>query len=283
MKLKKGLLIIAAMCAVMAPTQLKAWSITGHNVIAYIAEQYLTDEAKQSCYHYLNHSLPHYSSWMDRWRYHPDYVHTSRWHAIGVVDEKFNLGPADKYGDGADYRHEPIEGDYLLAQLDRIISELKNHHNIPRERVELNLKLLIHMVGDMHCPVHTFYADKAQILGRLQSDLKHKGKPRRVHMLWDCLPETLYKDWYCEDFHKHLCTHSEKERKQLCQGTPLEWIKQMTPDYRGIYDLVDPDVDFRDTPQANKEKMQRLCNRQLALGGYRMAHILNTIFKNNAK
>ena len=269
------------MCAAIVPAQVKAWSITGHGTIAYIAEQYLTDEAKQSCYHYLNHALPYHSSWMDRWRYHPDYVYTSRWHAVGVIDEKFNLGPADKYGDGADYRHEPIEGDHIIAQLDRIIAELKNHRNLPREQVELNLKLLIHMAGDLHCPVHTFYADKAEILGRLQADLKFKGESRRVHMLWDTMPESLYSEWTCEDFHKHLCTHSDKERKDICKGSPFEWLKQMTPDYRGIYDLVDPDVDLCYTPQANKEKMQRLCNRQLAWAGYRLAHILNTVFENN--
>ena len=60
--------IAAAVLAVAAIMPAKGWNNVGHSVIAYIAEQHLTPEAKEKCRGYLHHTLPYYASWMDYWR-----------------------------------------------------------------------------------------------------------------------------------------------------------------------------------------------------------------------
>lgn len=72
--------IAAAVLAVAAIMPAKGWNGVGHSVIAYIAEQHLTPEAKEKCRGYLHHTLPYYASWMDYWRNCPGFEATSKTH-----------------------------------------------------------------------------------------------------------------------------------------------------------------------------------------------------------
>ena len=67
-----------------------AWSRTGHDAIAYIAECNLTPKAKKTIEKYLDgKSIVYYASWMDEYRKTPEYGNTTNWH-LTAVDEQFN-------------------------------------------------------------------------------------------------------------------------------------------------------------------------------------------------
>ena len=68
-----------------------AWANVGHAVIAHKAEELLSPEVKEKCYHYLHASLAFHASWMDQWRYIDPYKETSNWHTIFVENEKWKL------------------------------------------------------------------------------------------------------------------------------------------------------------------------------------------------
>lgn len=54
-----------------------AWNRTGHEAIAYIAEQHLTPSAKAAIEKYLDgRSIVYYAAWMDQQHEHIPYKHT---------------------------------------------------------------------------------------------------------------------------------------------------------------------------------------------------------------
>ena len=138
--MKHKFLLILTAATLLASSSAKAWGGFGHTLIAYTAEQYLTPEAKAKCEQYLGHSVPYCASWMDYWRAVPPYTESTHWH-VCRADENNNL-IQDK--------------DRCAAlQIMRICKELKNYKKLPTEQVDISLKLLIHMVGDMHCTSFT--------------------------------------------------------------------------------------------------------------------------------
>ncbi|MBR5807179.1 MAG: S1/P1 Nuclease, partial [Alistipes sp.] len=73
-------IILLALIATMSVQKAMAWATWGHHVTAYIAEKHLTPEAKAKCEHYLQHSLPHFSSWQDYWRNSHPFKEITHWH-----------------------------------------------------------------------------------------------------------------------------------------------------------------------------------------------------------
>lgn len=53
-----------------------------------------------------------------------------------------------------------------MRQLTRAIERLRNYRELSDSTVNVNLKYVIHLVGEMHCPGHIYFADPA---GRLDA------------------------------------------------------------------------------------------------------------------
>ena len=60
----KSLLVVVA--TMFITERALAWANVGHAVIAHKAEELLTPEVKEKCYHYLRASLAYHASWMDQ-------------------------------------------------------------------------------------------------------------------------------------------------------------------------------------------------------------------------
>lgn len=50
------------------------------------------------------------------------------------------------------------DGD-AVRQLTRAIERLRNYRELSDSTVNVNLKYVIHLVGEMHCPGHIYFAD----------------------------------------------------------------------------------------------------------------------------
>ena len=96
-------IIIAAMSAIMllSSTSAFGWGQKGHDVVAAIAEQHLTPEAKAKCRYYLKHTLPFYASWMDHWRSVPEFRSVNTPHSIAAMPDGANLDWSGKPNGGA--------------------------------------------------------------------------------------------------------------------------------------------------------------------------------------
>ena len=264
--MKKTLSIIAlALVAIMSVQSAKAWGGWGHHITTYIAEKHLTEEANEKCRHYLNQRLPHYSSWQDYWRHSDPFKETSYWHS-SYVDKNYNIvGYKGNITRDATY------------QIERIVKEMEKgkYKQMSDSLVAVKLKLLIHMVPDMHCPCHIGYAKE---LGLKGGSIYVNGKKVGRHKFWDGAPMRMHPKWKADRFVQAYDTYSVKQQKKICKGTPTKWGVQNARKMVKIYHIWEPGTEFKELSKEQRQQIDDILREQLAYGGYRLANILNQIF-----
>lgn len=285
--MKKVIISLMALVAICSAQTASAWGGWAHKLIATIAETHLTPEAKAQTEKYLGSPIYDHATWMDKvplWNKKriPGWEQTSWWHMCTVDrvgKKKFAL--SDKRGSNGD-------GD-LYPNLVKCVENLKNYRNLTDSAVMINLKCVIHMVGDMHCPCHIYYTEFEDCFSRKingkryrrhdQMYVYYNGKKTTSHRVWDGL--SIREIWpeYGTDyelFRAALDKTSPKKQAKMCKGTIEEWVLQNAKDCRYIYDLVKPN------DHIDREFLldnQKLSKQQCLRASYRLAYILNECFK----
>ena len=238
-----------------------AWGQKGHDVTACIAERYLTRKAARQVRRVLNGSSAVYvSNWMDNASHTPQYAHTKTWHY-------FNIAP-----DGALETTERLpEGDVLRA-VTELTAQLKSGRLDSGEE-ETALRMLIHLVGDMHCPMHLGHAED---LGGNLCKVRFFGRDTNLHSVWDTdLVEAAHRWSYTEWAAQLDNGLSKADCGQIASGTPEEWVRETHALCRRIY---------ADTPGGTAisydyiSEYAPLVERQFLRGGLRLARLLNEIY-----
>ena len=158
------LLLFAAALSLSASEPARAWGREGHETIAKIAERNLTKRAKKRIEKYLGgHSVVYYAKWMDEYRQTPEYAFTNDWHTAPV-------GADLRYGDEL---LKPGKGNAVYG-LELAIRNLRDYRSLTDSAVAVNLKYVIHLVGDMHCPAHIKYTTHNTKYDVLFEDKYHK-------------------------------------------------------------------------------------------------------------
>ena len=271
MKKKQQLTLVLILVMLLSVPQAYAWNSLGHATIGHIADRNLTPKARKMCSKYLGHSLAYYASWLDEWRYSHEYHHTARWHAVGVKDGK--LVPGQLAGDVADFLAPLTMDDHGVARLAQLQDALKNYRKLSDSAVVVNLKCIIHMVGDMHCPSHVFYDGQKQFV------MKENGEEIRFHGYQDRAYARFNKGRSADQFYDKYCRLTKEEIAELCKGDMESWVKQNEPIFRECYPLLSPTIDYKDLPEQNKLRMKEITDQLHRDAGYRLAHIINQIFK----
>ena len=286
MKLK--ITILAMFVMAFSAQSVSAWGTLGHRTIATIAENHLTPEAKAATDKYLNGSLTSVALWMDRtasWNkkrksYIPGWDLTSVWHTL-VVDEKCRPSSTTT----------PKGSGKLVPGLKMCVENLKNYRNLTDSAVVVNLKCVIHMLGDMHCPTHIYFlefpdcfpgpkdANGKRRPARDRINVYYKDKKMTYHSFWDGVgiseiyPEHS-KDYkfYAEKFGKA----SPKQKAKACKGDIDDWVYDSAKSCRPVYNNVKAgDHLDRDFILLYSKITQKQCLK----AGCRLAHILNECFK----
>ena len=138
--MKKTLFLLSA-ALILCFDSAFGWGKMGHDAIAYIAECHLTPKAKKTIEKYIGTSIVHYASWMDAYRFEPQYAHTSLWHTAWVDDN-------DEY----DPTRKP-DGNAIKG-IEDTMELLRDYKSLDDSTVVVSIKYLVHLVGDMHCPTH---------------------------------------------------------------------------------------------------------------------------------
>ncbi|MBQ5635627.1 MAG: S1/P1 nuclease [Alistipes sp.] len=247
--------------AMVTAYQAKAWNNVGHASIAYIAEQHLTPEAKEQCRKYLKHALPYYASWMDYWRNCKGFEETSSWHGVPVA---------------ANNKHYKSESRNAAVQIERICKKMRKYEKLKDSLVCDNLKYLIHMVGDMHCPSHSKYVDEPAFK---QGRFILNGKKYKFHTFWDGSIGFYHKGMSCDEIQRKYDTLSSEEIAEICKGTPSDWAYVNAVEMRESHQLINSDTDYDELADEQKDRIRQIAVQQMLRGGYRLAHVLNEIFK----
>ena len=268
---RRLLTLVLLFVALFSVTSAYGWNSAGHATIGHIADQNLTPKARKMCGKYLGHSLAYYASWLDRWRYSEEYHHTARWHAVGVKDGK--LIPGELVGDISIFRAPLTPDEHGVARMEQMLTALKDYRNMTDSAVAVNLKCLIHMVGDMHCPGHVFYD------GQKQFEFKENGKNMRFHGYFDKAFPRFHKGKTADQFYDGYRRLTKAEIEELCKGDMESWVRAAEPTFRECYTLLSPTIDYKDLPEQNKTRMKEIADRLMVEAGYRLAEVMNRIFK----
>lgn len=146
------------------------WGITGHHTIGLIAQKHLSKKARKKLRTLLKHeSLAVISVWMDEERANPKYKHTFDWHWVDI--------PADKTYETSE---KNPNGD-IIETINRLIDELEKG-GLSEEQEIINLKMLVHLVGDLHMPLHVGTGKDA---GGNYRKVRWFGDDTNLHTVWD--------------------------------------------------------------------------------------------------
>ena len=242
-------------------TPVFGWGGKGHYVIASIAEVHLKGKAKKEVRKLLGgHTMVYYATWMDEIRYDSIYAHTASWHYANVDEGK---------------TYETMErqagGDVVTATT-LAIEQLKNK-TLPDSIRSMYLKFLIHLVGDMHCPMH---AGRLVDRGGNDYPVVWKGTKTNLHRVWDDLIIEDAKRWNSIEWATYIDLDiNKKQRQKIEAGSPLDWFKETVALAGDIYKHT---PENQEIPSSYTRKYTPLLEKQFLKAGYRLAGLLNSIF-----
>ena len=272
--MKRIFFAVLAFAVLISVSSAYGWNSAGHCTIGHIADQHLTPKARKMCDKYLGHSLAYYASWMDQWRYSKEYHHTARWHAVGIKDGK--LIPAELVGDISIFRAPLTDDEHGVARMEQMLDALKDYRKMSDSAVVVNLKCLIHMVGDMHCPMH---AGRLSDRGGNDTKVKWFGEKTSMHSVWDSKMIESARRWGYQEWVEQLDRKDKKFIKEITKGTYEEWFMQTVSNAARFYEYVEsmpghnPNLSYKFVFDFSPTLEE--C---LILGGYRLAYVRNTIF-----
>ena len=198
----KKLLLLLLFAGLLNTGSVFGWGREGHETIAKIAERNLTKKAKKRIEKYLGgHSIVYFAKWMDEYRHTPEYKFTNTWHTVPV---------------NAELRYEDsmlATGGNAIYGLEQAIENLKNYRSLTDSAVEVNLKYIIHLVGDMHCPAHIKYTTHDTKYDVLFEDKYHKPHKFPIHSVWDNEIITTTRIWSVSEWADELDRLPKAERQ----------------------------------------------------------------------
>ncbi|MGY3089317.1 hypothetical protein ACVWYF_002357 [Hymenobacter sp. UYAg731] len=151
---KKSVALLALLCA---PFSLLAWGVVGHRAVAKIAENHLSASARREVARMLGHeTMPLVSTWADELRADPQFRDTAPWHYLNVATGLDFAAFVKQLNDPATLAPAaPTNAYTALLQARR---DLKDPQKTAAEKL-VALKFVIHLVGDVHQPLHVGHAE----------------------------------------------------------------------------------------------------------------------------
>ncbi len=150
-------------------SQALAWGPIGHYTIGQIAEWQMRSSTLERVDEVLQReSIAGVGIWMDRIRSDTSYDYTRTWHWVTTVDGKYDPSIQEETGDA-------------FSALLTLVENLKSGKLSPEEERD-QLRMLIHIVGDLHQPLHV-----GQPGDRGGNDVRVYwfGESTNLHRVWD--------------------------------------------------------------------------------------------------
>ncbi len=258
----KKLLILLVAVAFGAQTA-SAWARLGHETVVEIAKRHLTEEAKANIAKYLPYDITQDAIWMDKNRKGSPWYYSNDWHSY-YYDAKLRHDPNQKI----------VHGDTMRA-LDLADRNLRMYKELSDSAVVYNIRMILHFVGDMHCPSH------CKLIGGRDDEPTVYVKGERFksfHALYDRMPNLIYGE-KCSpaELAERLDDAPKGEIKRLCRGNHHDWAKECIRRTNLIHQW-NPQGETRTLRDDTIELSKDMIDGQLRNAGYRLAHLLNCYF-----
>ncbi len=235
------------------------WGRNGHRATGQIAEKYLSKKAKKHIDEILNgESLAFVSTWGDEIKSDPSYRKYSAWHYVNFP-----------FGGSYATSEKSNKGD-LIVGINTCIAELKNK-NTNAEDKAFYLKFLVHLMGDLHQPLHIGIAEDK---GGNDFQVQWFGDGTNLHSVWDT---KIIEDY--EMSYRELAYNTKKLSKQQIEaiksGDLIDWVNESRTLCEDVYENTEVGQ------KLGYEYMYKyidVLRFQLQKGGIRLASVLNEIF-----
>ena len=245
------ILIVAFVC------QSYGWGATGHRVTGMIASNYLNKKAKKKIETLLGQeSLAMASTWMDDIRSDSTYDYASDFHWATI-----------ETGQTYDQAKKNPNGDVIMT-IERLISELKSG-KLDRITEIQNLKFLVHLVGDIHQPLHVGCCDDQ---GGNKVQVKWFGGNSNLHRVWDSDMIDGTRLSYTE-LAESLGHPDQATINKYQSGSVRDWANEAMSYRTRVYDIGNGNLGYKYSYQNLP-----LVRERLLAAGIRLAGVLNDIY-----
>ena len=237
----------------------KKWGQTGHRVVGKIADEYLTNKTKREIKKLLNNkSLAFVSTFGDEIKSDKRYNEFYTWHYVNMdLDENYEDSEKNPKGDlvtGIEYCKKIIQDE-----------------NASDDDRAFYLKLLVHLIGDMHQPMHI---GRKEDKGGNDIKLKWHYKDTNLHRVWDSDMIDGYQMGYAE-LAANADYLSKNQVKEIQEGTIVDWVNEVHKLSNEVYASAESGENLRYRYSYNYFAVAR---KQLQIGGIRLAKVLNELF-----
>ena len=264
MKLAKFLL--AAICF-MAAQAAFAWGADGHRIVGEVADQDLTPRTRMAVSKLMDgaDSLSSVATWMDEVRGEHQYAYLKPWHFLNteVCDPK--VSPCR-------------DGNCAPSRINWAIGELKSGD---QARQAMGLRVLVHLVGDIHQPLHAADNEDGGGNGVTISNRRCGRYGCELHAYWD---STLVKETMRGVKRATIgATFASYARLPANDSMdPNEWAKEsfvlaqkVAYHFNGFACGQRGDVEL--SPDYDQAALSTV-RTQLSVAGHRLARVLNSVF-----
>ena len=263
MKMYQKLIIVCMF--IYFPLASNAWGVLGHRVVGQIADSYLTPKAKLEIQKILGfESVAMASNWPDFIKSDPAYKYLSNWHYVNLQNG-LSFEQMDAF-----LKADTNTNAY--TKINFLTTELKKSKLLPTETKQLYVRLLIHLIGDIHQPLH---------LGRLEDrggnsiKVKWFNDEANLHQVWD---EKLisFQELSYTEYANAINFTTLKQRTDWQNQTLTQWMFDTYKLTEKVYAETVPDtkLDF-----LYNFKFVAPMNDQLLKAGVHLAGVLNGVFK----
>lgn len=235
------------------------WGATGHRTVGEIANSYLKGKTKRKIEALLQgKSLALVSTFGDDIKSDKRYNKFYTWHYV-------NMPFGTKYEDS----EKNPTGD-LVTGIEKCKSVILDE-NASKEDKVFYLKMLVHLIGDLHQPMHV---GRKEDKGGNTVQVQWFGKGANLHSVWDSKMIEHYNMTYTE-----LANNSNEISKEqvalIQQGTVVDWANETQTFAVKAYASTEIGDNLRYEYMYNNFETVR---SQLQKGGIRLAKVLNDLF-----
>jgi hypothetical protein len=257
-QVKKIFLIVL----LFAPIYSFCWGVTGHRVVAEIAQRHLSGKAKKELKKLIGReSLAQWANWPDFIK--SDTTHTwdmaSKWHYVNLPG---NLSKEDFMN-----KLQSLPGENLYTQIKAMAAQLKDR-SLPADKRQIALRFLIHFAGDLHQPLHV---GREEDQGGNKISVSWFDKQTNLHSVWDNSLVDFLQYSYSE-YARFLDIASEEEVNAWQQSSLEEWFFESYTLANKVYATVPADGKLG---YKYNYIFQKDLDIQLLKGGVRLAELIN--------
>lgn len=254
---------------VMVANEALAFNTYGHQSSMVLANKYLTDNAKNEIKGILKGStMIQEAVWLNTLRKNPEMAYTKSWHFFRLDANGKSVTTNENDG---------------MVVLEKAINVLRDRKNQSDSLVNASLRTVIHLVVDMHCLSHIHIDDIQETKGfmflhwnEIEEGKRRKEWKSQWYSLWNNGYFGRYRvfplDYHADD----IDIHCNEKKAEYEKGTPRFWAENVGEDVvRALKDFPMGQI----VPTNIIQRYEEVHVRCMAKAGYRLAALLNDIFK----